>query len=99
MFKWAKSKDEYKGKCSLWKDRLAIDGKEFTAALRNNLTELPQDIQPRNTAEKQNDNMLCFWVVIVYFPTYTKLHSRLRVLSSLNKELFKGEMAISSQAY
>ena len=27
------------------------------------LTELPQDLQPRNTAEKQN----AFWVVIVYF--------------------------------
>ena len=58
----AKSKEQYKGKCFLWKDRLVIDGKEFTTAPRSNLTELPQDLQPRNTAEKQNDNILCFLV-------------------------------------
>ena len=35
------------------------DGKEFTTPSKNNSTELPQDLQPRNTVEKQNDNILC----------------------------------------
>ena len=58
IFKLAKSK-EYKGKCFLRKDRLMIDGKEFTTTIRNNVRELFQYLQPRNTVEKQNDNILC----------------------------------------
>ena len=37
-----------------------IDQKEFTTAPRNNLTKLPQNLQPRNKAEKQNVDILCF---------------------------------------
>ena len=59
-------------------DRLVVDGKEVTTAPRNNLTELPQDLQPRDTAEVQNDNVLCF-------------PSRHGVLSKLHKALFHFE--------
>ena len=37
-----------------------IDGKEFATAPMNNLIELPQHLQPRNTAEKQNGSVLYF---------------------------------------
>ena len=60
IFQLAKSKDQYKYNYSFQKDRLIIDGKEFTAAPRSNLAELTQNVQPRNTAEKQNESILCF---------------------------------------
>ena len=60
IFKLTKSKEQHKGKCSLWKDSIVINEKEFTTALMNKLIVLLQDFQPRNTAEKQNDSVLCF---------------------------------------
>ena len=83
IFQFAKFKDQYMSKCSLWKDRLVIDGKEFTTAPRSTLTELSQDLQPRNRVEKQNENVPCFYGVTVYSQTYIKSHSSLRVLNIL----------------
>ena len=60
IFKLEKSQEQYKGKCSLRKNRLVIDGKEFTTAPRKNLTELSQDLKPRTQAGKQNENVLHF---------------------------------------
>ena len=37
-----------------------IDEKDFTTAPCKNVTELPQDLQPRNTAEKSNESVHCF---------------------------------------
>ena len=50
LFKLAKSKGQYKGKCFLQKNRLVIDIKEFTTTCKDGLTEFPQDLQLRNTA-------------------------------------------------
>ena len=41
-----------------------VDGKQFTAAARINLREIPQDLQPRNMAEKQIESLLCFLVSV-----------------------------------
>ena len=37
-----------------------LERKELKAAPRNKFAELPQVLQPRNTAEKHNENVLCF---------------------------------------
>ena len=71
IFKLAKAMEQYKGKCSIMKDRLVIDGKESSTAPRNNLTELPQYLQPKSIVEKQNDNILCF---LVGHSVFSNLH-------------------------
>jgi ribA/ribD-fused uncharacterized protein len=61
IFNKAKKMQEYKGKCRLSFDKLVLNGKSFTVAPRNNLNKLPPALQPRASAEKENDSTIVFF--------------------------------------
>lgn len=61
IFIKAKKMDAYKGKCRLMYDKLIISGKAFTVEPLNNLHELPFELNPRNSAEKQNEEAIVFF--------------------------------------
>lgn len=56
----ARSLPAYKFNSFLTKDKLVIDGKQFTVAPNNNLCDLPKDIVPSETCEKRNENTIAF---------------------------------------
>ena len=60
-----------------------IDGNAFTTVPKKNLAELPQDLQPRNTAEKQNESVfylphVCF-IIVMY--NVVNLHHQIVTIS------------------
>ena len=61
IFKKAKSMPQYRGKCRLTVDKLVIKGQTFTVKPINNLDRLPTELSPRNSAERQNDQILAFF--------------------------------------
>ena len=61
IFNKAKKSAKYKGKCRLIVDRLVINSKVFTVEPVNNLNDLPEELNPRRTAEKENDELLVFF--------------------------------------
>lgn len=61
IFKRAKSMPQYRGKCRLTVDKLVVKGQTFTVKPVNNLDRLPPELSPRNSAERQNDDILAFF--------------------------------------
>ena len=61
IFNKAKKMHEYRGKCRLSFDKLILKGQTFTVAPLNNLSKLPLDLQPRASAEKENDSTIVFF--------------------------------------
>ena len=61
IFNRAKLMDQYKGKCRLVVDKLVIKGKAFTVGPINNLVDLPKELCPRKSAERENDEILAFF--------------------------------------
>ena len=57
----AKKIDAYKGKCKLMRDKLILKGKTYTVEPVNNLDELPLDLSPRVTAERENEDVIVFF--------------------------------------
>lgn len=56
----AKQIDKYKDSSLLVRDKLIIDGKQYTVAPRNNLCELPKDIVPSSTCERKDSSTIAF---------------------------------------
>lgn len=56
----ARNNPKYKYKSKLVKDKLIIDGKQFTIAPRNNLHELPVDLTPADSCEKRDKSTIAF---------------------------------------
>ena len=61
IFRKAKRMDSYKGTVKLDKDKLIIKGKVYTVAPTNNLIELPDDISPERSCERENANVSVFF--------------------------------------
>ena len=61
IFNKARKTDHYKGKCRLTVDKLVIKGQTFTVAPINNLDKLPRDLNPRQLAEREDDETLAFF--------------------------------------
>ena len=61
IFNQARKLPKYKGKCRLTVDRLVIDGKTYTAAPVRNLDKLPEDLNVRKIAEREDDETLAFF--------------------------------------
>ena len=57
----ALNQEKYKKSAFLAVDKLIIDRKAFTVQPRNNLHELPADLQPDRVAQKSNDQTLVFF--------------------------------------
>lgn len=51
---------KYQHSCRLVRDKLVVDGKQFTVAPFNNLSELPPDIIPAHSCEKRDENTIAF---------------------------------------
>lgn len=56
----ARKSAKYKDSCFLSRDKLLIDGKQFTIAPVNNLTELPAELTPSTTCERKDNNTIAF---------------------------------------
>lgn len=56
----AKSKPKYKNCSFLTRDKLIIDGKQYTVAPFNNLAQLPPDLKASSSCEVRNDNVIAF---------------------------------------
>ena len=63
IFNKAKNMAKYKGKCRLTVDKLVLDGKSFTVGPRNNLKELPPELNQRSAAERENNEILAFFTI------------------------------------
>lgn len=61
IFNKAKKTNEFKGKCKLVQDKLVLDGKVYTVSPFNNLDQLPTSLNPRNAAERSNQNVHVFF--------------------------------------
>ena len=61
VFNTARRMTKYRGKCRLLVDKLIIDGKTYTAAPIRNLDKLPDDLNLRKLAEKEDDRTLAFF--------------------------------------
>ena len=58
ILRLARSKDKYRGKCKLDKDKLVIEGTKYSI---NNLNTLPQDLNGYNTTSKFRDKSVTFF--------------------------------------
>lgn len=56
----ARDNPKYRYKSKLVKDKLLIDGKQYTVVPGNNLHELPSDIIPAKACEKRDENTIAF---------------------------------------
>lgn len=56
----ARDNPKYKYNCKLVRDKLILDGKQYTVSPRNNLHELPGDIIPSQACEKRDDSTIAF---------------------------------------
>ena len=61
IFNRARKSTKYKGKCRLTRDKLVILGQTYTVRPKNNLDKLPPDLNPRKSAERENENVLAFF--------------------------------------
>ena len=61
IFNKAKKTNQYRGRCRLTVDKLVINGRTFTVAPVNNLDKLPRDLNPRQLAEREDDETLAFF--------------------------------------
>ena len=61
IFNKARKSDKYRGRCRLTVDKLVILGHTYTVRPVNNLDKLPQDLNPRKMAEREDDNTLAFF--------------------------------------
>lgn len=60
MWRKARSIPKFKDGAYLSRDKLFIDGKQFTVAPWNNLHELPKEIIPSETCERRDDQTVAF---------------------------------------
>lgn len=72
IFNKAKKMDIYKGKCRLNIDKLTIDGYTYTVAPVNNLEKLPQELNPRKSAEREDAKTLVFFTQASPFSNFCK---------------------------
>lgn len=56
----AKKTPKYKDSAFLTRDKLVINGKQFTVAPTNNLAELPSNLLPSKTCKVQNEGIIAF---------------------------------------
>ena len=63
IYNKARKLEKYRGKCRLTYDKLIINGKAYTVEPKNNLDSLPPELNPRATAEKENDNAIVFFTL------------------------------------
>lgn len=56
----AKRHPRYKDSSFLSRDKLIIDGKQYTISPRHNLAELPSDLKPSSSCEIRNDHTIAF---------------------------------------
>ena len=61
IFNAARRNTKYQGKCRLVDDRLIILGQAYTAAPIRNLDKLPDDLNPRKLAEREDDETIAFF--------------------------------------
>ena len=61
IFNKARKMPQYRGKCRLSLDHLIIDGKCYMVEPNNNLHQLPAELQPRASAERENDEVIVFF--------------------------------------
>lgn len=72
IFNKAKNMDKYKGKCRLNIDKLIIDGYTYTVAPVNNLEKLPQELNPRKSAEREDAKTVVFFTQASPFSNFCK---------------------------
>ena len=70
IFNRAKNMEKYKGKCQLSIDKLVINGRTFTVEPVSNLDRLPPELNPRKTAERENDEVLAFFTQFSPFSNF-----------------------------
>lgn len=63
IFNRARKSDKFRGKCRLTRDKLIILGQTYTVRPRNNLHRLPPELDPRKSAERENEDVLAFFTL------------------------------------